>query len=352
MSWLGHGRRDGPELHIGQSRLGRPADPVHRTSSPRFTAQPGPGAPYFTVAHPRGRVVLPFTYRVKIEVQKEVALSLAVQAELEPRSPDAQPCALFPLTELMLGLRRWLLEEERYFLRPEGSGSVTQCQVCCSAAQEGTAGRPDFKALPSTHSLRSAARGGDKDGPLPNAGRDGRGSKRAEVPLGTAEEEPFRQGPLGGQEQGVLGETRRKVLEIMCPREGKEQDQNTLRGTCMTQRRAEWKRAPHQLPAPARRPPALLSTPCPLAHMRLGQVSVPGQRPLGAWPWAGRGRPGLTTPMVTLLWGADVWRGRAGVKEGESWADCLGWLKPGWATCLAGALGQVLSFPEPQFPRL
>ena len=126
---------------------------------------------------------------------------------------------------------------------------MTQCQVCCSAAQEGTAGRPDFKALPSTHSLRSAARGGDKDGPLPKASRDGRGSKRAEVPLGTAEEEPFRQGPLGGQEQGVLGETRRKVLEIMCPREGKEQDQNTLRGTGMTQRRAEWKRAPHQLPA-------------------------------------------------------------------------------------------------------
>lgn len=49
--------------------------------------------------------------------------------------------------------------------------------------------------------------------------------------MGTAEEEPLRRGPLGGKKQGVLGETRRKVLEIMRPQEGKEQDQNTLRGT-------------------------------------------------------------------------------------------------------------------------
>lgn len=78
------------------------------------------------------------THRVKTEAQRETTLSSAVQAELEPGSPDAGPGALVPWPELALGRRRWVLERERYFLRPVGSDSVTQCQLRSSAAQEGT----------------------------------------------------------------------------------------------------------------------------------------------------------------------------------------------------------------------
>lgn len=105
-------------------------------------------------------------------------------------------------------------------------------------------------------------------------------------------------GPLEGEKQGVLGEARRKVPETICPQEGKEQDQNTLRGTGL---RAE-RKVSQQLPAACLRslghwPPL---HPMALADVGLGQASVTDLRPLGAWHCAGRGHQGVTPSTKTL----------------------------------------------------
>lgn len=117
-------------------------------------------------------------------------------------------------------------------------------------------------------------------------------------------------GPLEGEKQGVLGEARRKVPETICPQEGKEQDQNTLRGTGL---RAERKEVSQQLPAACLRS---------LGHWPPSPPHGPGRR----GPWSGichrskaSGRlalcwegPSRGNPIhEDLVWELTVWRGRS-----------------------------------------
>lgn len=152
--------------------------------------------------------------------------------------------------------------------------------------------------------------------------------------FGDSREGTTEMGPLEGEKQGVLGEARRKVPETMYPQEGKEQDQNTLRGTGLRAERKE--EASQRLPAA-----------CSQASRLLHPTRPPR-------PWSGIHHRSKASGCLAPCWeGASrskhihedlageltVWKDRS---EGlRVWVRQWGLRKPSLATHLVGDLGLV-----------